>query len=60
VDRDQKDDKQRFTEIRELSRRGLDVQKNEPPGVRRRLMEEHDLFAFVEREYPLLIDKWQR
>jgi len=51
---------QMFSEIRQLSERGLDVLKNEPPKARARLMEGRDLFTFVEKEYPLLIDKWQQ
>ena len=51
---------QMFSEIRRLSERGLNVLKNEPPQVRERLMEGRDLFTFVEKEYPLLIEKWRK
>ena len=49
-----------FSEIRNLIERGLDALKNEPTEVRERLIEGRDLFAFVEKEYPLLIEKWQQ
>jgi hypothetical protein len=49
-----------FKEIRNLIERGLDAIKNEPPEVRNRLTEGYDLFAYVEKEYPLLIEKWQK
>jgi len=47
-----------FSEIRSLAERGLEALENEPPEVRERLIEGRDLFAFIEKEYPLLIDKW--
>lgn len=49
-----------FSEIRSLVERGLEALKNEPLEVRERLIEGRDLFEFVEKEYPLLIEKWQR
>ncbi|MEJ2705281.1 MAG: hypothetical protein P8Z79_22805, partial [Sedimentisphaerales bacterium] len=49
-----------FTEIRNLIERGLNAIKNEPSEVRKRLIEGRDLFAYVEKEYPLLIEKWQK
>jgi DNA-binding transcriptional regulator GbsR (MarR family) len=49
-----------FSEIRSLAERGLEALENEPPEVRERLIEGRDLFAFVEKEYPLLIEKWQQ
>ena len=49
-----------FTELRNLIERGLDAIENEPSEVRERLMEGRDLFTYVEKEYPLLIEKWQR
>jgi hypothetical protein len=49
-----------FSEIRSLAERGLETLGNEPPEVRERLIEGCDLFAFVEKEYPLFIEKWQQ
>ncbi len=51
---------QMFSEIRNLGERGLNVLKNEPEAVRERLMEGCDLFAFVEKEYPRLIERWKQ
>ncbi len=51
---------QMFAEIRNLGERGLNILKNEPEAVRERLKEGCDLFAFVEKEYPLLIEKWKK
>ena len=33
---------------------------NEPSQVRERLREGYDMFTFVEKEYPTLIEKWKR
>ena len=49
-----------FSEIRSLVERGLEALENEPKEVRERLIEGRDLFEFVEKEYPLLIEKWQQ
>ena len=51
-----------FWEIPSLAERRLEAVRNEPLRVRERLrlLEGRDLFAFVEKEYPLLIEKWQQ
>ena len=49
-----------FSEIRRLAERGLESLADEPAEVRARLLEGCDLFAFVEKEYPLLIEKWEK
>jgi hypothetical protein len=51
---------QMFSEIRGLAERGLGILQNEPAQVRERLREGRDLFTFVEKEYPALIEKWLR
>ena len=51
---------QMFSEIRGLTERGLSILRNEPAAVRERLREGFDLFTFVEKEYPELIEKWLR
>ena len=51
---------QMFAEIRGLAERGLGILQNEPAQVRERLREGRDLFTFVEKEYPALIEKWLR
>jgi DNA-binding transcriptional regulator GbsR (MarR family) len=49
-----------FSQVRRLAERGLKSLENEPAEVGERLREGCDLFAFVEKEYPLLIEKWQQ
>ena len=49
-----------FSEIRRLAERGLESLEDEPAEVRARLLEGCDLFAFVEREYPRLVEKWEK
>jgi hypothetical protein len=48
-----------FSEMRRLAERGLKSLQDEPVEVGERLREGRDLFAFVEKEYPLLIEKWK-
>lgn len=42
----------------DLCRRGLSLLEDEPPEHRARLQELHDLYAFMEKEMPLLLEKW--
>lgn len=46
--------------LRKLAERGLELMEGKDSEKTRRLQEARDLFAFVEREYPLLIDRWER
>jgi DNA-binding transcriptional regulator GbsR (MarR family) len=53
--------KQRMAHIsvmRQLAERGLKMLEGEPPQVTGRLREMHDIHAFLERELPLLDDRW--
>ena len=43
-----------------MAERGLKALENEPAEIRERLREGCDLFAFVEKEYSLLIEKWEK
>lgn len=55
--------KQRMTQItafRQLAERGLELLQGDPPGVRQRLQEMHDIHAFWERELPLLDQRWEQ
>jgi len=53
--------KMRFTtELRKLAEHGLGLVANESAGMRKNLEEYRDLCIFLEREFPALIDKWQR
>jgi DNA-binding transcriptional regulator GbsR (MarR family) len=50
--------------LRKLADRGLDLMRAHGEGKdsdkMRHLEEARDLFAFVEREYPLLIERWEK
>jgi len=55
--------KARLASVVELRRRaddGLELLHDEPADVRRRLQEYRGFYAFVEKEFPDLIDEWQR
>lgn len=45
---------------RQLAERGLALVENQPAESQERLKEARDLYAFLEREYPLLIKRWER
>jgi DNA-binding transcriptional regulator GbsR (MarR family) len=45
---------------RQLAERGLALVENQPPELQERLKEAHDLYVFLEREYPLLIERWEK
>ena len=47
-------------EIRKMADRGLDMLKDDSPETRRRLEEYRDFYAFFEREFPPLIERWER
>jgi DNA-binding transcriptional regulator GbsR (MarR family) len=54
--------KQRMAQItafKELAAKGLDLLKDSPPAQQQRLKEMHDLHAFLEREMPLLDQRWE-
>lgn len=46
-------------QIRRLAERGLTLLINQPPEKKRRLQEMHDLYAFFEKELPLLLERWE-
>ena len=45
--------------IRQMAERGLEVLSGAPRESRQRLEDLSDLYAFLEREVPLLIKRWQ-
>lgn len=47
-----------ITELKELSERGLDAMSNEQPERRQRLEFMRDMNAFMETEFPKLLDAW--
>jgi DNA-binding transcriptional regulator GbsR (MarR family) len=53
--------KMRFTtEVRRIAEHGLKLLKSEPPSVRKHLEEYRDLCIFFEKQFPMLIEKWER
>lgn len=46
--------------FRQLADRGLDLLQDEDTETRERLEEARDLFSYLEREYPSLIERWER
>lgn len=49
-----------FSALRQLAERGLELMEGQDSELRKRLEEALDLFSFLEREYPLLIERWER
>ena len=47
-------------EVRNLTERGLELIKDDSPEVRRNLEEYVDLWTFFVREFPALIEKWEK
>ncbi len=45
--------------MRELAERGLKLTENKDPELQARLKEARDFYAYLEREYPLLIERWE-
>lgn len=55
--------KQRMAQItafRQLAERGLELLADSPPRLSDRLQEMRDIHAFLERELPLLDERWER
>lgn len=55
--------KQRIAQItafRQLAERGLELLADSPPRLSDRLQEMRDIHAFLERELPLLDERWER
>ena len=46
--------------LRKLAERGLELMEAQDSELKQRLQEARDLFSYMEREYPLLIDRWEK
>ena len=44
----------------QLMERGLTLIGNQPAELKHRLKEAHELYAFFDREYPLLLERWEK
>jgi DNA-binding transcriptional regulator GbsR (MarR family) len=51
---------QAMTGLHQVVERGLALLADESPAHRERLQEAHDLYAFLERELPILFQQWER
>ncbi len=49
-----------MTSLHLMVERGLLLLAGKDPSVRQRLLEAHDLYAFLERELPLLFQRWEQ
>jgi DNA-binding transcriptional regulator GbsR (MarR family) len=45
--------------LRKMTERGLELMEGQDSEIKQRLQEARDLFSYVEREYPLLIERWE-
>lgn len=46
--------------LHEIAERGLLIVAEKPPELRARLQEAHDLFSFIEQEFPALLDRLEK
>jgi len=46
--------------LRKMTERGLELMEGQDSDLKQRLQEARDLFSYMEREYPLLIDRWEK
>lgn len=50
---------QQFTGFRKMADRGLTVLAHVEPERRQRLQEMYDLYTFIEREFPQILERWK-
>jgi hypothetical protein len=46
--------------LRQLADRGLELMVGQESEIKQHLQEARDLFSYLEREYPLLIERWEK
>ncbi len=49
-----------ITDLHQLAEEGLDLLEAEPPELRQRIQDMHDLYSYVETELPVLIERWEQ
>jgi DNA-binding transcriptional regulator GbsR (MarR family) len=49
-----------YRQFRQMAERGLEAIADRPPESRARLEEFRDVFAFIEREVPVVVDRFLR
>jgi len=55
-----KQDVERVTILRKLAERGLELLEDKAPLTRQGLEEMRDMYAFFEREFPALLERWEQ
>ena len=50
---------ERLRRFRLLTEQGLELLADRPPELRARLMEIHEMYAFFEREFPAILERWE-
>ena len=48
------------TDLHQLAEDGLELLEGEPPELRQRIQDMHDLYSYVETELPILIERWEQ
>jgi DNA-binding transcriptional regulator GbsR (MarR family) len=46
--------------LRKMVERGLELLEGQDSEIKQRLQEARDLFSYMEQEYPLLIERWEK
>jgi DNA-binding transcriptional regulator GbsR (MarR family) len=49
-----------ITDLHQLAERGLALVEGDAPELHQRLRDMHDLYAYIETELPMLIERWER
>jgi DNA-binding transcriptional regulator GbsR (MarR family) len=49
-----------ITDLHQLAEEGLELLEAEPPELRQRIQDMHDLYSYVETELPVLIERWEQ
>jgi DNA-binding transcriptional regulator GbsR (MarR family) len=49
-----------YQEFRDLTERGIALLADQPPRRRERLEELHDLFGWLNKEFPALLERWEQ
>lgn len=49
-----------ITDLHQLAEEGLELLEEEPPELRQRIQDMHDLYSYVETELPVLIERWEQ
>ena len=48
------------TDLHQLAEDGLELLDGEPPELRQRIQDMHDLYSYIETELPIMIERWEQ